>query len=103
MLFSRNQEKRGPLLLKASTTLGLKCGSTLLKSFSGIIDIYNVDYQGYETCNATLGKLLSSIKCGAKQNSKTKTVDITGNEGKIYYLIGKFHFTNSSHKRVGFL
>lgn len=61
-----------------------------MKAFSGIIDIYDVDYQGFEACNATLGKLLGSIMCGAENNSKTKTVDITGNEAKTYYLIGKF-------------
>lgn len=78
----------GPILLNANTTVSFKCKLPLKKKFSEIVDIYSVDYHGYETCNATLGKLLGPLKCGASHNNKREALEFTKKKADTYYFIG---------------
>ena len=84
----REQENYEPLLLHNNSNITVQCETPLAKIFSGKVDIYSVNYDGFNTCNATEGKLLGSLYCGLDKHQNTKALDFAKKEAETYYLIG---------------
>lgn len=112
-LFScREKENNEPLLLKSNAKIAVKCEWSLaknysgkelwkntLKKYSGKVDIYSVSYDGFQTCNATEGKRLVSLKCGLNHHNNTKTLDFVRREGETYFLIGESKLVENNYNR----
>ena len=79
--------------MTTNCTLNFECGSPLLRTYSGTVDIYSVDHHGYKTCDATQGKILASLKCGEHHANKAiRALDFIRKDVETYYFIGKLEF-----------
>ena len=83
-------------LLPARSSVRLNCSSPLGKEYSNILDIYSTVWYGYTNCTAVPAQLLGSLKCG----EEGKTLDINGNEGRTFHLIGKCFYRNQPLKTM---
>ena len=81
-------------LLPARSSVRLNCSSPLGNESSNILDIYSTVCYGYTNCTAVPAQLLGSLKCG----EEGKTLDINGNEGRTFQLIGKCFYRNQPLK-----